>query len=448
MKFLSLVAVATLALTASAQATTAVVEAPPALVVPPVLEAGGRRGVGSELQASIQQAIAASLGTTVGDVVNAVQSGQSVEELATASGIDLDAVRDAALSDFIQNAVREGLLTAEEAESMTARFQERPVGGGKFGQKGHGKKKNGGSKFGGAKSQKKERGAKIEGLKEAVEETVEAALKLAGLEKPDRATATREEMQAFKQAVQDSGFDADAVKAEAALTFVQAGEANGSISADVATKFYASAAERQEKQLEREVRQETMDDIKNATSEAVAAALGMSVAELDALHEAKDRDAVLAKVKEAGVDLKAVKDAVMKEFLAAAVEAGDMTQEEADKLASRKESGKFGGKKGSKGGKGGKKGNKRGGNKFGGHKSQRKGGQGKGGNRNQFGRPQQTGEAPPAVEVPPEASVTLGEFRSLPANANTNTVAGRMTKTFGAAGSHGSVRSSGPRRGY
>lgn len=261
-------------------------------------------------------------------------------------------------------------------EAGVAKFAAKKGGkkGGKFGKKGGKKEGKGGNQ--------------IEGLKDAVEQALDAGFQQLGLVKPEKETATKEEIQAFKQALKDTGFNTSELKAQAALNFVRQGEANGSISAQVAAEFYAKAADKELKQAAKEAKRATVEEMKNQAQQALAEALNIAFEDLEALKG--DKSAIKAASAEAGVDLQAIKQAAVKEFLAAAVESGNMSEEEALKLAS---------KVARKGAQGSKKG--QGNGKNGGNKQSSKGSRG-----NQFV------QAPPAdFVVPPEAQTS---FRPLP----------------------------------
>mmetsp|Transcript_24270 Transcript_24270/g.47744 ORF Transcript_24270/g.47744 Transcript_24270/m.47744 type:complete len:512 (+) Transcript_24270:76-1611(+) len=483
---------------ASGLAVPPAVEAPPdMLALPPVSAAPPTRDLVHQLRNEIRSSIARSLGLSVEEL----KSAGRLQDLAEEQDVDLEAVKLQAMNEFLRISVASGLLTQEQAARMADRLQSSGQGhrakfGGKQDQgrggKKFGGKKSGGKKFGGKKFGGKKRGDSIEGLREAMEAATSSAMSSAGLVKPDKATATREEMQAFKDAVKASGIDFAAIKAEAGLafvreaetsgaisaevaedyyemaakkemlqgmkqavqeavsralslaglqepdkatatkdemkafreavkasgldirdikanaelTFVQNGEAAGNISPDVAASFYERAARKDERAEEKEEIRDALDDIKDSMQSALASALNISTEELEAL----DKDAVKAQAAAAGVDVRALKKEAVQEFLAAAVQAGDMTEEEAKKLADAAEQRKSGGKFGGRGGKDKKRGGKKGGrrNPF---------GKSSNGSR-QFGRQADRLSAPPTVPLGsmaiPSAAAAETQFRSWP----------------------------------
>jgi polyhydroxyalkanoate synthesis regulator phasin len=483
---------------ASGLAVPPAVEAPPdMLALPPVSAAPPTRDLVHQLRNEIRSSIARSLGLSVEEL----KSAGRLQDLAEEQDVDLEAVKLQAMNEFLRISVASGLLTQEQAARMADRLQSSGQGhrakfGGKQDQgrggKKFGGKKSGGKKFGGKKFGGKKRGDSIEGLREAMEAATSSAMSSAGLVKPDKATATREEMQAFKDAVKASGIDFAAIKAEAGLafvreaetsgaisaevaedyyemaakkemlqgmkqavqeavsgalslaglqepdkatatkdemkafreavkasgldirdikanaelTFVQNGEAAGNISPDVAASFYERAARKDERAEEKEEIRDALDDIKDSMQSALASALNISTEELEAL----DKDAVKAQAAAAGVDVRALKKEAVQEFLAAAVQAGDMTEEEAKKLADAAEQRKSGGKFGGRGGKSKKRGGKKGGrrNPF---------GKSSNGSR-QFGRQADRLSAPPTVPLGsmaiPSAAAAETQFRSWP----------------------------------
>lgn len=478
---------------ASGLAVPPAVEAPPdMLALPPVSAAPPTRDLVHQLRNEIRSSIARSLGLSVEEL----KSAGRLQDLAEEQDVDLEAVKLQAMNEFLRISVASGLLTQEQAARMADRLQSSGQGHrAKFGGKqdqGRGGKKFGGKKSDGKKFGGKKRGDSIEGLREAMEAATSSAMSSAGLMKPDKATATREEMQAFKDAVKVSGIDFAAIKAEAGLafvreaetsgaisaevaedyyemaakkemlqgmkqavqeavsralslaglqepdkatatkdemkafreavkasgldirdikanaelTFVQNGEAAGNISPDVAASFYERAARKDERAEEKEEIRDALDDIKDSMQSALASALNISTEELEAL----DKDAVKAQAAAAGVDVRALKKEAVQEFLAAAVQAGDMTEEEAKKLADAAEQRKSGGKFGGRGGKGKKRGGKKGGrrNPF---------GKSSNGSR-QFGRQADRLSAPPTVPLGsmaiPSAAAAETQFRSWP----------------------------------
>lgn len=90
---------------------------------------GGPRGGGNALQldgvrAYVDDAVAEVLGLSVADLEAARQSGQRLNELAEAQGVDPADVRaaaEAARQDYLQQAVADGIITQEQADQVGQR---------------------------------------------------------------------------------------------------------------------------------------------------------------------------------------------------------------------------------------------------------------------------------------------------------------------------------------
>jgi polyhydroxyalkanoate synthesis regulator phasin len=403
---------------ASGLAVPPAVEAPPDMVaLPPVKKFGGKKSDGKKfggkkrgdsieglreaMEAATSSAMS-SAGLVKPDKATATREEmQAFKDAVKVSGIDFAAIKAEAGLAFVREAETSGAISAEVAEDYYEMAAKKEM---------------------------------LQGMKQAVQEAVSRALSLAGLQEPDKATATKDEMKAFREAVKASGLDIRDIKANAELTFVQNGEAAGNISPDVAASFFERAARKDERAEEKEEIRDALDDIKDSMQSALASALNISTEELEAL----DKDAVKAQAAAAGVDVRALKKEAVQEFLAAAVQAGDMTEEEAKKLADAAEQRKSGGKFGGRGGKDKKRGGKKGGrrNPFGkssngsrqfGRQAEEQGTRNKEGARSkeQGARNKQQGtrnkerlSAPPTVPLGsmaiPSAAAAETQFRSWP----------------------------------
>lgn len=93
---------------------------------------GGGRGLGGEAL----QAAAQALGMTTDELIDALQSGQTLEEIAEAQGVELEtvqeaiqAVRETEMRERIQQAVDEGAITQEHADWLLEGLEKGFLGG-------------------------------------------------------------------------------------------------------------------------------------------------------------------------------------------------------------------------------------------------------------------------------------------------------------------------------
>ncbi|HSL44752.1 MAG TPA: hypothetical protein VK897_15050 [Anaerolineales bacterium] len=93
---------------------------------------GGGRGLGGEAL----QAAAQVLGMTTDELIDALQGGQTLEEIAEAQGVELEAVQEAiqavhetAMRERIQQAVDEGAITQEHADWLLEGLEKGFLGG-------------------------------------------------------------------------------------------------------------------------------------------------------------------------------------------------------------------------------------------------------------------------------------------------------------------------------
>jgi polyhydroxyalkanoate synthesis regulator phasin len=80
---------------------------------------------GSDQRPERSTAVADALGMTPEELHEAVQSGQTIEELAAEKGVDLQAIVLEEFTNHMQTAVEEGRLTQEEADEKIAAFEEK-----------------------------------------------------------------------------------------------------------------------------------------------------------------------------------------------------------------------------------------------------------------------------------------------------------------------------------
>jgi hypothetical protein len=112
---------------------------------------GGMGGLGHGGRGFDGTVVADALGITVDELAAAVQSGQSIADVATAEGVDVQVVIDALVTEAearIAQGVTDGRFTQEEADAkladLTARITERVNQAGGFGRGGHGRGHMGG----------------------------------------------------------------------------------------------------------------------------------------------------------------------------------------------------------------------------------------------------------------------------------------------------------------
>ena len=86
---------------------------------------GGRGGHGEmgEKQGEHQAELAAALGMTTEELQTALQSGQTIEEIAAEKGVDLQAFALEQAKEHLAQAVTDGKLTQEEADTKLAEIQ-------------------------------------------------------------------------------------------------------------------------------------------------------------------------------------------------------------------------------------------------------------------------------------------------------------------------------------
>lgn len=92
--------------------------------------------VHERIRSAVQAAVAETLGMTVEELEAAHEAGTDLRELAEAAGVEPEALREATESAriaAIDQAVADGLLTAEEAEQLKAMPPVRPGRGGPHG---------------------------------------------------------------------------------------------------------------------------------------------------------------------------------------------------------------------------------------------------------------------------------------------------------------------------
>lgn len=93
---------------------------------------GGPRGMTGPKSEAVQQAIADKLGITVEGLRTELRSGKSLSALAQEKGVaeaDLQAVVVSAVKAQLDQAVKDGKLTQQQADSMLQRIQEAPLTG-------------------------------------------------------------------------------------------------------------------------------------------------------------------------------------------------------------------------------------------------------------------------------------------------------------------------------
>lgn len=97
---------------------------------------GGRGPGGRGLGLEGLQAAAEALNMTTDELINALRSGQTLEQLAEAAGVDLQEVQDAiqaaqtgAFRTRIQQAVTEGTITQEHADWLLEGLDKGFIGG-------------------------------------------------------------------------------------------------------------------------------------------------------------------------------------------------------------------------------------------------------------------------------------------------------------------------------
>jgi len=107
------------------------------------LHGGGPGGRGLDPEAL--QAAAKALNMTTDELINALRSGKTLEELATEAGVDLQDVQDAiqaqhatTMRERIQQALDDGTITQEHADWLLEGLEKGFIGGeGGFGLGGH-----------------------------------------------------------------------------------------------------------------------------------------------------------------------------------------------------------------------------------------------------------------------------------------------------------------------
>jgi hypothetical protein len=97
---------------------------------------GGRGPGGRGLGLEGLQAAAQALNMTTDELINALQSGKTLEELATEAGVDIQDVQDAiqaaqttAMRERIQQAVTDGTITQEHADWLLEGLDKGFIGG-------------------------------------------------------------------------------------------------------------------------------------------------------------------------------------------------------------------------------------------------------------------------------------------------------------------------------
>lgn len=110
-----------------------------------LLHGGGPGGRGLGLEGI--QAAAKALNMTTDELITALQSGKTLEEIATEAGVDIQDVQDAiqaeretSLRERIQQALDNGAITQEHADWLLQGLDKGFIGGeGGFGLGGHGR---------------------------------------------------------------------------------------------------------------------------------------------------------------------------------------------------------------------------------------------------------------------------------------------------------------------
>lgn len=97
---------------------------------------GGRGPGGRGLGLDGLQAAAEALNMTTDELINALRSGKTLEDLATEAGVDIQDVQDAiqsaqstAMRDRIQQAVTDGTITQEHADWLLEGLDKGFIGG-------------------------------------------------------------------------------------------------------------------------------------------------------------------------------------------------------------------------------------------------------------------------------------------------------------------------------
>jgi hypothetical protein len=107
------------------------------------LHGGGPGGRGLGLEGL--QVVAEALNMTTDELINALRSGKTLEELATEAGVDLQDIQDAlqaeratTMRERIQQALDDGTITQEHADWLLEGLEKGFIGGeGSFGLGGH-----------------------------------------------------------------------------------------------------------------------------------------------------------------------------------------------------------------------------------------------------------------------------------------------------------------------
>jgi len=293
------------------------------------------------------------------------QAYRAAMEQAKASGVDVEKIKEDAMTSFLEIGVASGSITAEAAAAAMAKHADGAEGGrgrgenkgrgqGGRGQGGRGQGGRGqggrGAEGGRGRGENKGQGGrgkdtanKIEGMKEAVTAAVQNGLRAAGIELP--AEADRQAYRAAMEQAKASGVDVEKIKEDAMTSFLEAGVASGSITAEAAAAAMAKHAEKHGQKVE---------GLKETAKAAVQSAISSAGIELPSGTD-NDKAAyrkAMEEAKAAGIDIEQVKKAAVAAFLDSKVADGSITAEEASAALQRVEDGGRGKGKGNKNGGG------------------------------------------------------------------------------------------------
>ena len=182
-----------------------VVPAVPSRVAEPASAKGGRQkieGMKEAVTAAVQNGLRAA-GIELPAEADR-QAYRAAMEQAKASGVDVEKIKEDAMTSFLEIGVASGSITAEAAAAVMAKHAEK-------------------------------HGQKVEGLKETAKAAVQNAISSAGIELP---SGTENDKAAYRKAMEEAkaaGIDIEQVKKAAVAAFLDSKVADGSITAEEAS---------------------------------------------------------------------------------------------------------------------------------------------------------------------------------------------------------------------